>query len=291
MLSIDAISQVVSSGLLMGTSYALVAIGFTLVFGVMNIVNFSHGHLVMAAMFGSYSLYRYLGWDPYLAGLVVVPLAVLVGILLYKAVIRTVTTAPQASQMLATMGLLIMIENAANLVFGGEMRSVTASFGMRSLALGDLALPWTRLIAAAGSLFAVAAIWALLRYTRFGAEIRAAANNRIGAVVVGIRIDAVFLRAFIISVCSAALAGALIVPFYLVNPYVGHAFILKSFIIAIVGGLGSLPGAFVAGLLVGLLEAAGDFFLTSSFGTAMVFALLILVLLIKPAGLFGTAKA
>ncbi len=286
----DALVQVLSSGFLMGASYALVAIGFTLVFGVMNIVNFAHGHFVMAAMLASYCLNRFLGWDPYVS---VVPLligALLVGTVVYRLAIKPVLDAPPSAQMLATLGLLIALENVANLLFGGEMRSVSVSYGTRSYVVGDIALPWTRLVAAAASFAAVGVVWAILHLTRFGSEIRAAADNRIGAVVVGIRIPTVFRNAFALSVCTAALAGALIVPFYLVNPFVGHGFILKSFVIAIVGGLGSIPGALVAGLIVGVLEAAGDFFLTASLGTGVVFALLIAMLLIRPTGLFGGAR-
>lgn len=287
----DPLVQVLSSGVLMGAAYALLAIGFTLVFGVMNIVNFAHGHLAMAAMFASYALNRALGWDPYVSALVLIPLSLVIGAALYDVAIAPLVEAPPAAQMLATLGLLIIIENAANMIFGGDMRSVQVSYGFRSWFIGDLALPWTRLIAAAGSLLAVAIVWALLHLTRFGAEIRASANNRLGAVLVGIRIPRVFRNAFALSTCTAAFAGALIIPFSLVNPFVGHGFMLKSFVIAIVGGLGSLPGALLAGFLVGIIEAGGDFFLTSSLSTALVFGLLMVMLLVRPTGFFGTARA
>jgi branched-chain amino acid transport system permease protein len=287
----EAIVQVLSSGLLMGAAYALLAIGFTLVFGVMNIVNFAHGHLAMAAMFVSYALNRSFGLDPYISALVLIPVSLVFGGALYDVAITPLVDAPPAAQMLATLGLLIIIENAANMIFGGDMRSVHVSYGFHSWFVDGLALPWTRLIAAAGSLLAVAIVWGLLHLTRFGAEIRASANNRLGAVLVGIRIPRVFRNAFALSTCTAAFAGALIIPFSLVNPFVGHGFMLKSFVIAIVGGLGSLPGALLAGFLVGIIEAGGDFFLTSSLSTALVFGLLMVMLLVRPAGFFGAARA
>ncbi len=291
MLSAGALLQVLSSGLLMGAAYALLAIGFTLVFGVMNIVNFAHGHLAMAAMFASYALNRAFGVDPYVSALILIPASLVIGALLYDVAIAPLVQAPPAAQMLATLGLLIIIENGANMIFGGDMRSVHVAYSSHSWFIGDLALPWTRMIAAAGSLIAVAIVWCLLHLTRFGAEIRASANNRLGAVLVGIHIPRVFRNAFALATCTAAFAGALLIPFSLVNPFVGHGFMLKSFVIAIVGGLGSLPGALLAGLLVGIIEAGGDFFLTSSLSTALVFGLLMIMLLVRPAGFFGTAKA
>lgn len=279
--------QVAASGLLMGAAYALVAVGFTIVFGVMNIVNFAHGHLVMTAMFACFALHRYAGIDPYIAALLLFPVFLGVGALLFKSVIVPILEASQAAHLLTTLALLIVIENGANLLFGGDMRSVNLGIGGKSLTIAGIALPWTRLIAAFGSLAAIGGVWAFLRFTRFGAEIRAAADNRIGALLVGVPIRRVFLRAFALGTATAAFAGCLLMPFYLVNPYVGHDFMLKAFVIAIIGGLGSLPGALVAGVIVGMLEAAGGLFFTASLGNALVFGLLMIVLLIRPWGLFG----
>jgi branched-chain amino acid transport system permease protein len=285
--SLDTLLQSAASGLLMGAAYALIAVGFSIVFGVMNIVNFAHGHMVMAAMFAAYAAHRWSGVDPYLSGLVLLPVFLGIGALLYKATIAPILHASQAAHLLTTLGLLIVIENLANLLFGADMRSVSLPYASRSLQLAGVALPLGKLLAAVGSLCAIAAVWALLRFTRFGAEIRAAADNQLGALLVGVPIARVFLRAFALATATAAVAGILLLPFYLVNPFVGHDFMLKAFVIAIIGGLGSLPGALVAGLIVGMIEAAGGLFLTASLGNALVFALLMVVLLVRPWGLFG----
>ncbi len=274
----------------MGAAYALMAIGFTIVSGVMNIVNFAHGHVVMAAMFASWCLNVYLGVDPYWAALLIFPAFLIVGALLYRVVIAPIVDASHAAQMIATLALLIVIENGANLLFGGDLRGISLSYGTRSLALSGIDLPVTRLAAALASLAAVAGLWAFLKFTRFGTEIRAAADNQLGAALVGIALRRVFLRAFALATAAAAFAGALVIPFTLVNPFVGYDFMLKSFVIAIIGGLGSMPGALVAGLLVGIIEAAGDFFFSASFGAALVFGLLMLFLLLRPSGLFGVAR-
>jgi branched-chain amino acid transport system permease protein len=285
------ITQVAASGLLMGCAYALVAVGFTVVFGVMNIINFAHGHVAMAAMFASYVLNRYLGLDPYLAALCLFPAFLVVGGLLYRVAIAPAVGASHATQMLVTLGLLIVIENSANLIFGGDLRSVRSTLGEGSIHLGALVLPWSRLITATGSLLAIMALWGFLKFTRFGTEIRAAASNELGARLVGIPIQRVFVQAFALSTAMAAFAGAMLVPFYLINPFVGYDFMLKAFVISIIGGLGSLPGAVLAGLLIGVVEALGDFYLTASYATAMVFGLLILVLLLRPAGLMGSLRS
>lgn len=287
----QTITQVAASGLLMGCAYALVAVGFTVVFGVMNIVNFAHGHVAMAAMFASFALNRYLGLDPYLAALCLFPVFLVVGGLLYRVAIAPAVGSTPASQMLVTLGLLIVIENGANLIFGGDLRSVRSSLGESSLHLGTLVLPWSRLITAAGSLAAIMGLWAFLKFTRFGTEIRAAANNELGARLIGIPIQRVFVQAFALATAMAAFAGAMLVPFYLINPFVGYDFMLKAFVISIIGGLGSLPGAVLAGLIIGIVEALGDFYLTASYATALVFGLLIVVLLWRPSGLFGPLRS
>jgi branched-chain amino acid transport system permease protein len=290
MPSIESLVQVLASGLLMGAAYALVAVGFTIAFGVMNVVNFAHGHVAMAAMFASYVLNTQLGLDPYLAAVVLFPTFFFVGILLYRVVITPMLQATHAAQLLTTLGLLIVIENTANLLFGADLRSVRPSYADTSLVIAGVSFPWTRLVTALGSLATIAAVWVFLTRTRLGTELRAAADNRIGAVVVGISINRVFLLAFALSTAIAAFAGAMVVPFFLISPFTGYDLMLKAFIIAIIGGLGSLPGALFGGLLVGLIEAAGGFFLTASLSTAMVFGLLVVTLLLRPDGLFGTSR-
>jgi branched-chain amino acid transport system permease protein len=286
----DSILQVTVSGLLMGCAYALIAVGFSVVFGVMNVVNFAHGHIAMAAMFASYAINRAFGLDPYVSALVLFPAFVVVGAVLYRIVVAPITTAGPAAQMLTTLGLLIVIENSANLIFGGDLRSVRSALGETSLHLGSTVLPWSRLVTAAGSLLAILGLWSFLHFTRFGLEIRAAASNRLGALLIGIPIARVFLQAFALATGLAAFAGAMLVPFYLINPYIGYEFMLKAFVIAIIGGLGSLPGAVLAGLLIGVVEAIGSFYLTASYATALVFGLLMLVLFLRPSGLMGTAQ-
>jgi branched-chain amino acid transport system permease protein len=290
MVGLDVIAQALLSGLFMGSVYALIAIGFTLVFGVTDIVNFAHGHLVMAAMFATYLLFKVFGIDPYLGLVLVLPLFFGIGVVIYLLVIQRIVEAPHSAHMMVTLGLLIFIENLANLFFGGDLRGITTAYTTSSLVLGPIAVPLARAAAAGVSLAAVTLLALFLRRTSLGQAIRAAANNREGAALVGVDVKRVYLVSFSLGTAAAALAGAVIVPFSLVSPFVGHEFILKAFVIAILGGLGSVVGALAGGLLIGAVEALSSLYISASLGNAIVFAILIVVLLYRPWGIFGQAR-
>jgi branched-chain amino acid transport system permease protein len=290
MLGLDVILQAGLSGLFMGSVYALIAIGFTLVFGVTNIVNFAHGHFVMGAMFVTYLLFKALKVDPYVGLVVVLPLFFVLGSLIYRLVIQRIVEAPHSAHMMVTLGLLIFIENLANLFFGGDLRGITTTYTTSSLVLGDVSFPVARMGAAAVSLAAVVGLALVLHRTSLGKAIRAAANNPEGAALVGIDVGRVYRVAFSLGTAAAALAGAVIMPFSLVSPFVGGEFILKAFVIAVLGGLGSVAGALIGGLLIGLVEALSSLYISASLGNAIVFAILIVVLLYRPWGILGQAR-
>ena len=290
MIGLDAILQTCLSGLFMGSVYALIAIGFTLVFGVTNIVNFAHGHLVMGAMFVTYLLFKTANVDPYVSLIVVLPLFFALGALLYAVVIQRIVEAPHSAHMMVTLGLLIFFENIANFFFGSDLRGITTTYTTSSFIVGDISIPIARLGAAAVSLAAVVVLALFLHRTSLGKAIRASANNREGAALVGIDVGRVYLIAFSLGTAAAALAGAVIMPFSLVSPFVGGEFILKAFVIAVLGGLGSVAGALVGGLLIGFVEALSSLYISASLGNAIVFAILIAVLLYRPWGIFGQAR-
>ncbi len=290
MIGLEAILQTCLSGLFMGSVYALIAIGFTLVFGVTNIVNFAHGHLVMGAMFVTYLLFKTANVDPYVSLIVVLPLFFGLGALLYTVVIQRIVEAPHSAHMMVTLGLLIFFENVANFFFGSDLRGITTTYTTSSFLVGDISIPIARLGAAAVSLAAVVVLALFLHRTSLGKAIRASANNREGAALVGIDVGRVYLIAFSLGTAAAALAGAVIMPFSLVSPFVGGEFILKAFVIAVLGGLGSVAGALVGGLLIGFVEALSSLYISASLGNAIVFAILIAVLLYRPWGIFGQAR-
>ena len=290
MIGVDVLLQALVSGLFMGSVYALIAIGFTLVFGVTDIVNFAHGHFVMLAMFLAYLGFRALRLDPYLSLIVILPLSFAFGVVVYKVVVQRIVEQPHNAHMMVTLGLLIFLENLANFFFGGDLRGVTTGYTTASLPLGTVALPLARAAAAGVSLVAVGALWLFLHRTSVGKALRAAANNREGASLVGIDVPRVYLLAFALGTVAAALAGAVMVPFALVSPFVGNDFMLKAFVIAVLGGLGSVGGALFGGMLIGLIEAVSSLYISASLGNAIVFAVLIGVLLYRPWGILGQAR-
>jgi branched-chain amino acid transport system permease protein len=289
MVTPEVLIQVLVGGLLMGSVYALIAIGFTLIYGVLDVVNFAHGHFVMAAMFVTYLLSAGLGVNVYAALILIIPLFFGLGLVTYRILISKVAHASHSMQLIVTLGLFIFLENLANFIFGGDLRGITTAETARSIVIGGISLPVSRTLAAAISLLVVLMVSLFLTRTPFGMAMRAAATNRIGAHVVGIKVERVYQMTFALGTTLAAIAGTVSMPFSLVSPFSGGEFMLYSFAIAIIGGLGSISGALLAGLLIGVVQAASSLLFAASFGSVMVFGILILVLVLRPTGLFGRA--
>ena len=290
MLTGYVVAQAVVSGLLIGAVYGLIAIGFTLVFGVMKIVNFGHGHLVMASMYAAYVLFHAAGVDPLAATLILVPAAFLAGWALYEGVVRRIIPIPDTAQMMVTLGLFIFLENLANLIFGGDLRGVSTSYTTASFMVGPVAVSLPRAAAALIAVGASAGLYLFLQRTDLGTAIRAAASNRTGALLSGIPVYRIFRLAFAISVAAAALAGSVMVSFFPVTPFIGGDLLMRAFAIVVLGGMGSVVGALAGGLLVGLIESLSTIFVSASLANAITFGALILVLLVRPSGLFGLAE-
>lgn len=289
MVTTEVLIQVLVGGLLMGSVYALIAIGFTLIYGVLDVVNFAHGHFVMAAMFVTYLLYVSFGINVYVALLFIIPMFFMMGLLTYRILIKKIAHSSHSTQMIVTLGLFIFLENLANLIFGGDLRGITTSDTARSVVVSGVSVPISRALAAGISLLAVLLVSLFLTRTPFGMAMRAAATNRVGAHLVGIKVDTVYKMTFALGTTLAAIAGAVAMPFSLVSPFSGGEFMLFSFAIAIIGGLGSISGALLAGLLIGIVQAASSLLFAASFGSVMVFVILILVLIFRPSGLLGRA--
>lgn len=290
MIPIEITAQVILSGLLQGTVYALIAIGFTLVYGVLNIVNFAHGVVPMLAMYGAFLLFSGYGLGPYIVLVPLIIASVIVGAILYKLLFSRIVGAHEFTQIICTLGVFIFFENLMNLLFGGDLRGITVPYTSATWRIGIITFPVSRTIAALVSLLAVAALTLFLSRTNSGRAIRAASNNRTGAQLVGVNVRSVYMWTFIIGTVLAALAGVVMMPFALVSPFVGVDFLLKSFVIAIVGGLGSVPGALLAGLIIGVAEALSGLYLTASLGNVVVFGILLLTLVFRPSGLIPVSK-
>ena len=277
----------VINGLLYGSIWGVIALGFTLVFGVMDFVNFAQGFLVIVPAFFSYFLFVSWGIDPFLSLLLIIPLSFFMGVLVYKYIGARLLDEPHPAHIIVTLGLCFFIENFLLLLAGGDLRNAVTSYTSETYQLGWIILSYPRFWATLVSWACVILLFLFLKYTDLGKSMRAAADNHEGARIVGIHVERVYLIAFGLSVLIAGIAGAVIIPFYLISPFTGMDFLGKAFAAVIIGGLGSVPGAMIGGLIIGVVESIAGVYFKASLGNAVTFFIMILVLIFKPNGLFG----
>jgi len=278
------------NGLLIGGIYTLVASGLTLIYGVLHIINFAHGAMLMLAMFGVYYLLTKLGVDPYLSLVVMVPAMYLLGFFLYKGLIGRLAHGKDENILLITLGLSIIIENLALMVFKGDTRTITVAYSDKMLEIGPTLVALPKLISFIAAMALCAVLGLLIQRTDTGKAIRAVARERVGARLVGIDVDKVFAIAYGIGLATLGAAACLLMPIFYVSPSTGNVFVIVAFTVVVLGGMGSFLGAVVGGLIVGLTESFGGLFLGESLGQIGISLIFILILLFKPSGLFGAQR-
>ena len=278
------------NGVLLGGMYTLIASGLTLIYGVLHLINFAHGSMLMLAMFGVYYLLTKLGLDPYLSMLVMVPVMYLFGYALYKGVIGRLSNGRDENILLITLGLSILIENIALMFFKGDSRTISVAYSDRMIELGPTLVPLPKLISFGVSLLLCAALGLFIQRTDTGRAIRAVAKERIGARLVGIDVDRIFAISYGIGLATLGAAACLLMPIFYVSPTIGHVFVLVAFTVVVLGGMGSFLGAMVGGLIVGLTESFGGLYLGESLGQIGISLIFILILLLRPSGLFGAKQ-
>ena len=278
------------NGLLLGGIYTLVACGLTLIYGVLHIINFAHGSMLMLAMFGVYYLLTKLGIDPYLAMVVMVPAMYLLGYVLYKGVIGRFSNGKDENILLITLGLSILIENLALMFFKGDSRTISVSYSDKMIELGPTLVPLPKLISFAAAMLLCAALGLFMQSTDMGRAIRAVARERVGARLVGIDVERIFAVSYGIGLATLGAAACLLMPIFYVSPSIGHVFVLVAFTVVVLGGMGSFMGAVVGGLIVGLTESFGGLYLGESLGQIGISLIFILILLFRPSGLFGAKR-
>lgn len=281
--------QILVSGLLIGLIYALVAVGLTLIFGVMDIVNFAHGEFLMLGMYASFWGFALFGIDPLLSMPVTAALLFGVGVAVYQVIIRRIINAPMLSQIFATFGLMILFRGLAQFFWKPDHRLVTHTLVGGNVTLGSIQFGLPQLTAAVGAVGVTAGLWYFLHRTRLGTALEATAIDREAATLMGINGQSMFALAWGIGAACAGVGGALIATFFPIFPEVGSNFILIAFVVVVLGGFGSIAGAFWAGIIVGVIEVVGGFVLGPEYKTAIVLSLLLLVLLVRPKGLMGKA--
>jgi branched-chain amino acid transport system permease protein len=287
MISSTILIPAVLNGLMMGAVYALVALGLTLIYGVLHIINFAHGSLLTAAMFAAYFAYSVLGLDPYAAAVVLTPLFFGLGYALQRFVIGPASHGEERNVLLVTLGLAVVIENGLLYAFRADTRTLNLDYAFNVVDLGVAFIPVPRVIAFAVVLILALILWAVLSLTDTGKAIRAVAKEKLGAELTGIDVAHIYAVTFGLGTACLAIAACLLIPTYYVNPHAGNAFVLIAFTIVVLGGMGSVVGALLGGLFIGVVESLSGLYLGESLGQIGIFVIFILVLLLRPSGLFG----
>jgi branched-chain amino acid transport system permease protein len=270
-----------------GAVYALVALGLALIYKVLHIINFAHGALLTAAMFAAFFAHRLLGLDPYIAALALTPLFYFVGYGLQRFVIGPAAHGEDRNVLLVTFGVAVVVENALLYAFRADTRTLNLPYASDVIEVGNafLALPS---VIAFGAVIAVAlGLWLFMQQTDTGKAIRAVATDKLGAELAGIDVAHIYAVTFGIGTVCLAIAACLLIPTYYVNPHAGNAFVLVAFTIVVLGGMGSVKGALVGGLFVGVVESLSGLYFGESLGQIGIFVMFIMVLLFRPTGLFG----
>jgi branched-chain amino acid transport system permease protein len=277
------------SGLLTGLVYGLSALGLSVIFGVIRIVNFAHGELMVLGMFMALMLFRWFGLDPLMAVPIGAAVLFVVGYAMQHFVVRRVAYLPDHMQFLLLAGIAIMLVSATLVVFGPDAQGVQLDYALDSFAIGNLIIDKVRLYAAIAAVIVASLLLAFFKYSSTGRAIRACADNYLGAKVVGLNVDRLYALTFGIGAACIGAAGCIILLLVQVHPYLAPAYTLLAFVVVIVGGMGSLFGALLGGILIGVSEEMASVVLQPSLKTAFSFALLIIVLLLRPQGLLGRA--
>jgi len=282
--------QSAASGILIGGVYALVGIGLTIIYGVMRVINFAHGELLMIGMYFTWIIFTVFGVDPFLSILITIPGMFLFGALLQKVLINRVLNALPQNQILLTIGLGLVLSNLVMLIYTSDYKIITTGYSSSTLSLAGLRLSTPLVISLVITSAITTVLYLFLLKTDTGQAIRATAQDRDAAQLMGINVKRMSVLAFGIGTALAGTAGALVSPTYYIFPQVGGAFTLKAFVIVVLGGMGSVVGATLGGIIIGITESLAAVYISSGMKEVFVYALFLLVLLFKPSGLLGRSR-
>ncbi|QGZ34278.1 branched-chain amino acid ABC transporter permease [Stappia indica] len=289
------LSYAVVNGLLQGAIYGGVALGLSLIFGVLRVVNFAHGSFLMLSLYISFWCWSLLGMDPYLSALITVPVMFALGYMVQSVVIAPLIRRESAmvveplSALLLTAGVFLVMDNMALMAFGPDVRALQGAYYIPTIFIGGIPISGQRLIGALAAFVVALGISYWLRHSDMGRAIRATAQNRDAASMSGINVPAVYAVTFGIGCSILGLFGALISPFLPISPSIGLAFGIKSFVVVVLGGLGSISGAIVGGIVIGVFEAVASQFVTATSASIGSLVLFILILVFRPQGIMGRA--
>jgi len=288
---VEGILQSVCSGFLMGGVYGSVAAGLAIIYGVMRIINFAHGELVTIGMFVAFWCSSLLGFDPYIsmlpAGIILFGFGYLIQKALINPALKRTTEREPLTLLLITAGISMILINVGVLIWSDYPKMIRTSYSLSSIGIGTLRFPVTRIIAFGVSMVLIGGLYLTLLRTEVGRRMRAASQDREAAKLMGINEEHVYCLAFGVGAAIAGMAGVLLSTIFFIKPSAGEIFVMRSFIIVVLGGMGSIPGALVGGIIVGLIESVGSQFMNPVYAEMLVFILFIFTLLIRPSGLLG----
>jgi branched-chain amino acid transport system permease protein len=288
---VETLVQSIVSGVLTGSLYAMIAVGLTIVFGVMRIINMAHGEMVMLGMFGAYWGLALWGLDPFVSVLLWVPLMFVFGIAVHRLLLRRIIPGGELNTLLYTAGLSLLIANAALFFWTGDYRTINLGYALSPVRLSGISIPVPAALAFGIAIVITAALYLFLSRTDTGRAIRATAQNPDSAALMGVNVGRIDTITFGLGTALAGAAGVLLAPSLDLYPTVGEILVVKCFVIVVLGGLGSVPGAIAGGVLLGLVESLGAVYVSVAYKDTIGFVLFLLVLLFRPAGLFGVGRS
>ena len=281
--------QILASGILLGGIYALISVGLNLIFGVIKVVNMAHGDFLMLGMYAAYFLFTGLAISPYVSAIIIFPVFMVIGYVVFRLVVKPLLgkAETETNTLLATSGLQFVLQNLVLMLFTADYRAIQLEGGATSFNIGGVMLSANRTWAFLICLILAVALYYILMHTRLGAQVRAVSQDRDASVLMGINVDRIYALTFCVGVAMVGLAGAIILPVFSAYPTVGTFFSTSSFVVVVLGGLGSFTGALLGGLIIGIVETAAGVFASTEL--AQVFSLLVflIVLFVRPQGLLG----
>ncbi|HWQ79861.1 MAG TPA: branched-chain amino acid ABC transporter permease [Anaerovoracaceae bacterium] len=286
----EAIIQTIVSGLLAGSTYALISVGIALIFGVIELVNFSHGEYLMVAMYVSFWCYKLFDIDPYASFPIVLVFMIILGFLTYKFIMQRVLHAAHEIQILATLSIMLIFQNLVLILWKADFRNVRTDYSTSSVNLSGISISFPKLIAFIVALLSAAALYLFLQKTYIGSSIRAISQNNRAAQMMGIKLNRTYCLAFTIGISLTAVAAVVLMPIYPAYPMVGQGFLLPAFITMVIGGMSNIPGVVIAGLLVGLIEALTAYLIGPEYQQIAYFILFLIVVIFKPQGIMSRKK-
>jgi branched-chain amino acid transport system permease protein len=284
----DLLIETLVAGVLLGGVYGLIALGLNIIYGVLDIINFAHGAMMMTGMYLTFWLFQTFGIDPYLSILITGPALFIFGAAVYRFLLDPMRGKALQNQFLVTLGLSLLLTNAAQVIFSPDFRSIQTAYGQEVIQIGPAFIPLTRVFTFATAVAATGLLLLIFQRTRLGRSIRAVAQQQDGAALCGINVRHVYTLAFALGSACVGIAGAAVTPFFYISPTVGDVFNVASFVVVVLGGLGSMAGSLLGGLILGVTVSVGAAFLPGSFKEVLMFGIFLGVLLFRPTGLMGS---